>query len=274
MIGALRRLRHGRLRQLAPLWLPLGKTYRAVLSGLGASFSVSHQIGPYGPFKLHGHFAFSDFEHWGGDHNNGFEPCVERCRRARCVLDIGAHIGLVTLPVSSVLADGGVLYAFEPAQVNSRYLRHHLELNRVSNVVVVTSLVGADERDEVDFFEQDGDTGMNSVVARKNRAHYRLTHHSQVSLDGFCTAHSLAPEVIKIDVEGAEMEGLRGAAETLQTCRPTIFLSVHPAELQALGHSVEALRTLARELGYTCCHMDGSPAEELGLAEYLLEGDH
>lgn len=110
------------------------------------------------PFKLHGHFTFSNFECWGGGHNRGFEPCAERCQGAKCVLDIGAHIGSASLPVSSVLDEQGRAYAFEPAHANLRYLRRHLKLNEVSNVVVVASLVGEDDRDEGSFFEQDDDT--------------------------------------------------------------------------------------------------------------------
>ena len=69
MIGALRRLRHGRLRRLGPLWRRLGNTYRMALRTSGGNWSVEHRIGPFGPFKLHGHLAFSNFEHWGGGHN-------------------------------------------------------------------------------------------------------------------------------------------------------------------------------------------------------------
>ena len=70
--------------------------------------AVSHRVGPYGPFRLDGHFAFSDFEHWGAvGHHRGFETCVEAARGARCVLDVGAHIGLVSLPASRALAPGG-----------------------------------------------------------------------------------------------------------------------------------------------------------------------
>lgn len=93
-----------------------------------------------------------------------------------------------------------------------------------------------------------------------------------MSLDKFCTRHALAPEIIKIDVEGAEMEVLLGVADILRQYRPTIFFSVHPTELGLPGHSVEELRAVMHELGYKCRNMEGTPVGTLGFAEYLLEG--
>ena len=57
------------------------------------------------------------------------------------MLDIGAHIGLVSLPLSTVVATDGTVYAFEPATGNNAYLFQHLAMNKISNVEVVSNLV-------------------------------------------------------------------------------------------------------------------------------------
>ena len=57
-------------------------------------------------------FAFSDFAGWGGESNRVFTACVEACRDKNCVFDVGAYIGLGALPMASVLAPGGRVYAF------------------------------------------------------------------------------------------------------------------------------------------------------------------
>jgi len=263
----LRRLRHGPLRGLDPLWLLLGRGYRGAVSGLG--LSVRQRIGPYGPFRLDARFAFSDFEHWGEGHNDGFSACIESCRGRRCVLDIGAHIGLVTLPAASVLAPGGRLVAFEPAAANRRLLRRHLALNGLTErVVVECTLVGADSRDEVVLHESGEASGMNSLAARAGD--YRQVRHRQVRLDDYCEGHGLAPEVIKIDVEGAELGVLEGARRTLRRFRPLVFLSVHPWHLGQLGRSTAELAGLIDELDYDCHTAAGEAVEEFGLREYLL----
>ena len=272
-VAALRQLRHGPLKPLDPLWLVLGRLYRATLRVAPAG-PVSQRIGTYGPFKMNPTFAFSDFAHWGGGPNRGFAACIERCRDKHCVLDVGAHVGLVTLPASGVMAAGGRLYAFEPAAANARMLEEHLRLNRIDNVELVAALVGARESEAVTFYEDDEPTGLNSVAAGDKRAGFAQTRRRQVSLDGFCLARGLSPEVIKIDVEGGEMDVLEGARTILLRHRPEIFLSVHPAQIEALGQSIEALTDLIDELGYDCHDIEGGPTGALGADEYLLLPRH
>jgi len=267
MLNLLRRLRHGPLRRLGPLWVRLGNGYRRLISSLG--LSVAQNIGPYGPFRLDARFAFSDFEHWGGAHNDGFVDCVEACRGRHCVFDIGAHIGLVSLPVASVLADDGLLVSFEPAVANRRLLERHLSLNTCNDRVRVEPfLVGAENRGDVLLHESDEASGMNSLAAREGD--YRQVQHVQVSLDDYCRRHSLTPEVIKIDVEGAELGVLEGAREILDRYRPDIFLSVHPWHIAQLGRSTDELAVLIDELEYDCHDGDGRMVTEFALREYRL----
>lgn len=267
MTAALRRLRHGPLRRLGPLWLLLGRGYRRVVSGLG--LSVTQRIGPYGPFRLDARFAFSAFARWGEGHNDGFSACVEACRGRRCVIDVGAHIGLVSLPVASVLAPDGLLVSFEPAAANRRLLEQHLRLNDLQGRVrVEPDLVGAECREEVVLHESGEASGMNSMVSRGGD--YHPVRHRQITLDEYCKSQGLEPEVIKIDVEGAELDVLQGARETLRRCRPLIFLSVHPWHLGQLGRSTGELARLIDELGYECLTAQGAVVHEFGLREYVL----
>lgn len=270
IVASLRELRHGPLKWLGPLWTALGNMYRLGLRTLGSSRPIRHKIGPYGPFLLHGEFTFSDFAHWGDRHNRGFELCVEACRGKCCVLDVGAHIGLVTLPMSEVIADDGRIFAFEPAEANRNFLDAHLALNDIENVTVVDALVGAKASLSIAFFEQSRAAGQNSVVVKKNPKAYRETRRRQITLDGFCRENDLAPEIIKIDVEGGEIGVLEGARDILRKNLPTIFLSVHPAELSLLGFDDDDLSDLISELGYAIHDVDGNPVSGFRLDEYLL----
>ena len=146
----LRRLRHGPLRPLAPLWLFLGNIYRNFIWRFPRDAFVKHHIGPYGPFALHAYFAFSNFREWGKGHNNGFVPLIESCRGKNCVLDIGGHIGLVAISMGSVLAANGHVYCFEPSTINYSFLLKHLTANRIQNVRPIDLVIGA-ANDEVIF---------------------------------------------------------------------------------------------------------------------------
>lgn len=271
VIAGLRKLRHGPLKSLGRYWFPLGRAYRGLNNRLPFVGSVAHRIGPYGPFRLDGQFAFSDFEKWGSGHNRGFQRCIEACRGKRCVFDVGAHIGLVSLPMAAAVAAGGRVYSFEPAAANLKHLRAHLALNHAAEVTVVEALVGAEERAAVRFYERPDADGQNSIIVKKNPEFFSETERAQVTLDGFCRTHALAPEVIKIDVEGGEIGVLEGAREVLSVHRPTIFLSVHPTELSLLGHASDSLARLIEELGYSCRDVEGNPVAQFRLDEYVLE---
>jgi len=279
MMQFVRWLRHGPLAFLGPFWLVLGRGFRLVFRHVpGAAFR--QRIGPYGPFRLVPEFAFSDFANWGRAHNKGFRACIEACREKTCVLDVGAHVGLVTLPAASVVAKGGQVHAFEPAAANARILLRHLQLNGVRNVEVFQSLVGDQDGAELPFFESVGPHGQNSIVLKvgdklaSEWGAYAETVRPQVSLDRHCERLNLAPEVIKVDVEGGELGVLRGARAVLARYQPLLFLSVHPREIQLTGESLEALRGLLDEIGYEARDLEGHPVAEFRLDEYVVAPRH
>ena len=268
MIAFLRKLRHGRLKFLNPVWVLLGRIYRLVVGATGSCIVTRHKIGSYGPFKFDSAFAFSDFENWGGAHNSGFENCIEACRGKKCVLDIGAHIGLVTMPMSQIT--DGKIYSFEPAAANNAHLKSHIALNNIENVEVFNYLIGDEDKAEACFYEQKQATGMNSIIPDSDKGEFIKTSRKQVCLDSFCKKHDLTPEIIKIDIEGAEIYALRGAKKLLKRCSPVIYLSVHPYHLKQLGSSVEELDSLIDELGYRVKDANGKEVTEYKLDEYIL----
>jgi FkbM family methyltransferase len=239
-------------------------------------FTVKQNIGYYGPFNMVSEFAFSDFRNWGRAHNRAFNVCVDACRGKTCVFDVGAHIGLLALPAASVLAEGGRLFAFEPAKANAKILRRHLALNNVRNIEVVEALVGDSDRERVEFYESAGPHGQNSVILKSDRAlasewgDYSKTGKRQISLDSYCEHHGLRPQLIKIDVEGSEIGVLRGARSILKWDRPQIILSVHPREIALVGEKLCTLREMLDELDYDVRDVNGQPVAEFRLDEYVV----
>lgn len=271
VVAALRRLRHGPLRFLSPVWTPLGNLYRRFLKLSGTSFTSTHRIGRYGPFRMSGEFAFSDFENWGDAHNSGFELCVEASRGKACVLDIGAHIGLVSMPLSEVIAAGGQVFSFEPSRANRTTLMRHLKINTIENVEVVDLLVGDRDVEDILLYEHAGVSGMNTRAPVKSDDIYLETHHAQCTLDTFCHSREIRPDVIKIDVEGAEFSVLEGALKILTEARPLLVVSIHPQHLKALGRDASELHALAAASGYTVSDTDGKAVETFHLDEYVLK---
>ncbi len=269
MFAHLTRLRHGPLKRLNFLWSFLRIIYRVSFAIL-PPWSVSKMIGPYGPFKLDRRFAFSNFSNWGGRHNRGFVTCIEAASGLETVFDIGAHIGLVALPLSRSIHPNGTVFAFEPASSNRNFLIDHIAANSITNIEIISELIGASSKKAVEFYESSGDSGMNTITDIGRRRGYDQTKINQITLDEFCSSRQLTPQLIKIDTEGAELNILRGASDTLKKHQPTIFLSVHPNHLAELGGTVEELEELITAAGYTVTNMDGTVVRPIELTEYIV----
>ena len=245
---------------------------------------VSKRIGSYGEFLLDNKYVFSDFSSWSEDHNDGLDRLISESRGKGVVFDIGAHIGLVSLPVSKTISPAGVVYAFEPSAVNRRLLERHVMWNNLSNIKVVPAAVGDREDNDIPFNEYEDASGRNSLVVEadsvgdmprfKDHNHrlYKSVSVRMVSIDSFCLRKSVFPDVIKIDVEGAEGLVLAGAGQTLNKRKSIILLSVHPTQLHRFGSNVKILRDQIKGLGYRTIHAGSGEVAggELEFKEYLL----
>lgn len=226
-------------------------------------------IGIFGPFKFHPRFLFRNYSKWGQGHNSDFVPFINACKGKKCVIDVGGHIGLTAMPASRMLSPQGRLYVFEPARVNCVYLSRNIELNGISNTEVLNMFVGTECNENVEFFESDYDSGLNSMVVRKNKNDFHKVLKKQVSLNSFCSERGIFPEIIKIDVEGAELEVLSGASEVMRKSRPVIYLSLHPRHLELLGRKPEDIHGILSRTGYKISKNDNTDMNKHG-QEYVL----
>jgi hypothetical protein len=71
-----------------------------------------------------------------------------------------------------------------------------------------------------------------------------------MSLDDFFSVHAMVPDIIKIDVEGAEWDVLRGASTLIQDHCPLLFLELHPNEVTSFDSSIEEIVDYLRYHGY------------------------
>jgi len=180
-----------------------------------------------------------------GSSNHGcwlgsFEYDKQRAFAARVassdiVFDIGANAGFYTLLASVLVGPQGRVFAFEPDPRNVRYLKEHLWINRIKNVSVVEAAV-ADSDGTANF-----DAGPN--LSTGHLAADGCMAVRTLSLDAMVQGGELpAPDYIKVDVEGAEVQVLRGASQMLCDRHPVIFLATHGKELHR--RCCELLRSL------------------------------
>ena len=271
LVNLLRDVRHGPLniKALNPLWVKLGNYARKLARKCKLQHTQQY-ISTYGPFKLDHEFMFSNFKNWGKKQNKAFQQCVNLCQNANCVLDVGAHIGLFALPISkTILPNNGHVYCFEPAVKNRQHLLSHIHKN---NITVIPQLVGEQHSQQVNFFQSSNcANGMNSIAIREKKSEiYEKILITQISLDEYCIAKNLHPDVIKIDVEGAEINVLKGARKIISRYKPKIIISTHPKELYLLGSSTELLLNLIKNMQYTLYDIEHTIVDKILFDEYLM----
>ena len=158
------------------------------------------------------------------------------------VYDIGANAGFYTLLASVLVGSGGHVYAFEPLPRNIHFLREHLRLNQITNVDVVEAAVS--DIGGKSYFDDSAGSAMGHLASSGNK------QVKTVTIDDVIAQQQLrSPDILKIDVEGAEFLVLSGAEAVLTTYRPGIFLSTHGREihlkccefLNGLGYKLQPL---------------------------------
>ena len=136
------------------------------------------------------------------------------------VYDIGANVGFYSLLASVIVGETGHVYSFEPLPENLRELKRHLELNHVKNCTVVDAAVSSADGEAAFDPSADRCTGHLSSSG--------ILRVRTVRLDRLAQELGMRPpNLIKIDIEGAEYDCLLGAADVVQKFRPEIFLATH-----------------------------------------------
>ena len=159
-----------------------------------------------------------------------------RVKPGMTVFDVGAHAGYYTLMLSRRVGPQGRVLAFEANPANATKLRKHLDLNNIKNAEVIEAAV-TDRAGETFFHtnESASEYGYMGKISGSG------TPVRTVRLDDFPT-----PDLIKMDIEGAETLALTGAARLLSEHKSTIFLALHdgafeqaPAILKQHGYRIE-----------------------------------
>ena len=142
--------------------------------------------------------------------------------------DVGANIGLYSVGLST-LAPRGRVFAFEPSPGSAAFLRTNLRRNGAENVeVVATALAdreGTISFHDVPFFTAGSFTAEEGTWLGADAVGSTLVQVPCTTLDAFVEDHSVERvDVLKIDVEGAELAVLEGGVATLAAHRPTVVM--------------------------------------------------
>jgi FkbM family methyltransferase len=178
--------------------------------------------------------------------------------------DVGAHIGWFSLLASKIVGSNGKVFSFEPSPDVFNMLSANTQ--GLSSIRAIQCGVG--NTDAVAPFAAQGTSTAASFLEEVTEL-YQHYHFPKTPIQKIETnirkADNLlkelgAPHVIKIDVEGFELEVLKGATGLLLTARPILIMEIHPIQLNLSGGSEVLLFQFLKEHGYGWEVINRSPA--------------
>lgn len=186
----------------------------------------------------------------------------------KVVLDVGANVGYFTLLAANAVGARGHVFAFEPAPGNVRMLKRNVEMNQYENVSCLALAVGecAGMRElTLSVFPDCNGFNQSPICSSIGSVSVEC-----VALDDFLEGRK--PDVVKIDVEGAEVSVLKGMQETLQRNNDIrLFIELNPVCLEAAGHSASELVASLKESGFSI-QLINETTGELRQLDERLEG--
>ncbi|MEM2045735.1 MAG: FkbM family methyltransferase [Candidatus Bathyarchaeia archaeon] len=188
-----------------------------------------------------------------GSYETAERRFVERfLKEGMTVLDIGAHHGFYTILAAKKVGPSGRVIAFEPSPRERRRLLRHLKLNRCTNVKVEPLALASKEGETTLFLVDGRDTGCNSLRPPAVSEPTKEITVSTMALDSYLEKEGIyRVDFIKMDVEGAELEVLKGAKRFLErTPRPVILCEVDDYRTRAWGYPARAIIKLLEDYGY------------------------
>ncbi len=261
-----RRLRYSRLRLGGPGQMGARRRFRIGEHALRFESTLLDFIGKslflYGVWELHETRFMQRF----------LQPGMR-------FVDIGANIGYHTLIAARLVGESGAVYAFEPSDHTRRLLVRNLALNQARHVTVEAVAV-TDFEGSIDFFESQSEqyhvlsstipSDRLSAVAKPVRATTLDTFLAERGIDGV--------DMVKVDVEGAEISVFRGARALLASDRaPLLMFESHGPLIGPIaqllgetGYRVASLR-YARRAGPLLVPFIGHPDDEY--ADYVAYQD-
>jgi FkbM family methyltransferase len=168
---------------------------------------------------------------------------LDQLKPGDVLYDIGAFRGVFSVATRLKLGNQVSIHIFEPLAKNADAIRQICKLNAfdafkinqmaVSNGNALSAWITED-------MVRMGD--MRATVA---------ADFPSISVDAYIASGNPPPTIIKLDVEGFELQVLLGAVQSLKQYRPRLWLEVHPSFLKAQGHSQDDILNSLRQTGYT-----------------------
>jgi FkbM family methyltransferase len=185
-------------------------------------------------------------------------------------VDVGANVGFFSLLAARLVGPEGVVYAIEPVPANAERTRVNARRNGFANVTVIEA-AAADGDGSTTLRLAAHPGGAAIAAADVPPDHAGSLEVTTVTIDSLIRSGRIRPPaLIKIDVEGAELEVLAGMATTLRDVRPVVLCEVDAGDEETLAGKRDRIVGVLEAAGYTVETLERSYAADDWLVDHVL----
>ncbi len=194
-------------------------------------------------------------------------------KKSRTIFDIGANVGYYAVELSQSISSVSAIHAFEPVPNSFEQLKQNVELNEISSLVTCIPLAVSNTHGKIRLYKPKT-SGSSASSARNLHPDEKVEKIdvSTIILDHYIQFAEINDfDLLKIDVEGAELMVIEGAINSIQKYRPVIFVELLRKWSAPFGyHPNKVLETLM-PLGYRCYGVGTSMREIFEVTDSTLE---
>lgn len=164
--------------------------------------------------------------------------------------DVGANVAFFGLIAARIVGDAGAVYAFEPIPHIAAEARANAERNGLANLEVLEMAAGDREGDAtLTVTRHPGGATLSAADAGDDAT--GTANVRTVRIDGLVADGTIRPpNVVKVDVEGVELEVLDGLRDTLAKHRPVLVCELDASTAEGVASKVARTTSLLAEMGY------------------------
>ncbi|MEB3343708.1 FkbM family methyltransferase [Okeania sp.] len=188
-----------------------------------------------------------------------FELLCRFLRTNDCFIDIGAHIGYYSILAAKIVGNKGKVFAFEPELSNYQKILENINLNSLNNIKLFNMAVGSETKETQIFVNQDNDGGHALWDVGQHPFNYKSLHNQTMQNTQLSKLDNILSQagditnlkMIKIDTEGAELNVIKGAVNTISQYNvPYIICEINRFGLERMGTNETELRKFMNFLDY------------------------
>lgn len=183
------------------------------------------------------------------------------------VWDVGANIGLYSMAAAQHVGSSGRVLSWEPTPKTFSILSSHVGANSPNGICRMIQEAISDFEGELTFNIQ-ADPSSNRIGGQASSIDsVQVAVHT---LDHWVKQEKHHPNVVKIDIEGAEVLAFRSADLLLGTARPVILAAIHPQFMHDYGAGPETITAVLDKHKYVTFDMEGRPSRPEIYGEFVL----